>query len=440
MDESVADFFRRGHTAAQAVPTFTNRVVELAAFEAALAQHRDRLGTIDPLDVDSPRLNVLAYFGVGGIGKSSMLRRIEASLAQVEPPVAHVLIDFHRPSAFNVEDVVLRLRVAVGELGIACTAFDFALNFYWSVVHPGESIETYTRRNSVLKRAADKIGLSEQIESSVMEVVSSVLSISSAAHGMARLSQVIARLVSDRRHVRHAIAGCDILERFLDPTTIEQNLTYLPALLAWDLAQEPDATGVVLWDTYEEVTERGRQVERLFQRICYLLPNVLFVVAGRNAIDWVRPELHGALDYVGREAWPGLASVDGTAPMSRLVGDFSPADAERYLGERLQAGGQAAIPEAARQAIATASGGWPLYLDTAVGYCQQLLAEGGNLDADFSVAFPALVSRLADDLTPEERRVLRGCAMFKAFDPELARAAAGRSATRRSAACSSATS
>ena len=426
MADSLSDYFRRGGRLAQAVPTFTNRVAELQRFEHALLDHDQWRSSIDPLDPDLSRRNLLNYYGVGGIGKSTLLTELSNKLKHGRAPSVSARVDFQQPSSYDIEEVVLRIRTTIGELGIKCVAFDFALAFYWNLTHPGETIDAYTKNRSLLHRATQRMGLSSSIEASVVEVVSSVVGASQLAHGASRLAHTVGKLVADRARVKHAIAGCAVLPRFLDPDNAEQMISYMPALLAWDLAQAGNPRVVIFFDTYEEVTRKGRHIENSIQRLCYMLPNALFVIAGRNRVDWDNYNLRGSLDYIGPITWPDLnGAEEDIACRSMLVGDLSATDAEEYLKGRLVKDGLPAIPEEVRQQIVVASGGWPLYLDIAAAQYQQALQEGTAGASDFGVPFPALVTRLLADLSLDERNVVRAAALLGTFSEDLVHAGAG---------------
>ncbi|KQV69504.1 hypothetical protein ASC64_06560 [Nocardioides sp. Root122] len=423
MSDPFSDRFRVGASIVSARPVFTNRVDELARFRSAWDAHRASLDDLAALGREAPRTNVLHFYGTGGIGKSSLLHRLRREFDEDGIARASEVIDFDSPSVFDLEEMVLRLRACVGQLGIRCTAFDFALHFYWSVAHPGESIEMYTAKHGVLGRLSRKYDLAADMESSVMDIVSSVVESSSVVHGTTKLASAVHRLLIDRARVKHAIAECDDLPIFLDPTTAEQSIGYLPALLSWDLQQAGNPPVTVFWDTYEEVQDRGRRQEKPIQRICFLLPNVFFVVGGRNRLDWAHESLLGELDYVGPRCWPGLAETEAASQVR--VGDLSERDSDTYLSERLLVHGEAAIPPAVRQQMVAASGGWPLYLDLAAQHFQQAMAEGTADDIQGDVPFSALATRLAADLSMEERAVMRGAALLESFDADLVRAAAG---------------
>ncbi|AUA17280.1 hypothetical protein CFP59_09474 [Streptomyces malaysiensis subsp. malaysiensis] len=124
-------------------------------------------------------------------------------------------------------------------------------------------------------------------------------------------------------------------------------LSFYPHLLAWEIAQIPVAkrpTLVVLLDTFEDVGDRThRDLERLLQRVVWLMPNAVFLITSRSRLQWTDPGLQGQLDFTGPAAWPGLAA--GPVPPARtaspaavgggrrqvLIGDFSAEDCEDYL-------------------------------------------------------------------------------------------------------------
>jgi hypothetical protein len=423
---TVPGYFRRGSNAARVMQIFTNREVEREAFHRLVALHDAWKSTIRAIDVDVPRENIVVFHGLGGIGKSSLLRELQHGVAGEGGTSAGLIVDFQDTTAFDVEELLLRIRATIGELGVRCVAFDFALSYYWGIVHPGTPLETYTRNSSVLRRLSSKLGVSEQVESSVVEVVSSIVSASQLAHGATRLAQAVSQIVAHGARVKHAVAECDILPMFLQSSSIEQNLTYLPALLAWDLERAGNPRVVIFFDTYEEVTRRGRQVEQILQRVCYLLPNVLFVVAGRNRLDWSDANLRGTLDYAGEESWPYLASSGRHRRSDQfLVGDLSPRDSERYLSERLVKDGTPAMPRSVRDEIVAAAEGWPLYLDVAASHYLEALSRGTEGETSFTGPFAALVSRLTTDLSSDERQVLRAASLLVSFDEDLLHAAAG---------------
>ncbi|MFC0598291.1 hypothetical protein [Streptomyces palmae] len=189
---------------------------------------------------------------------------------------------------------------------------------------------------------------------------------------------------------------------------------------------------MILLDTFEDTGDRvHRDLERLLQRIVWLMPNAFFVVTGRNRLQWAKTSLEGQLDWTGPNAWPGLVSQtshtgSGVSGRQILIGDFSPEDCEDYLARRLSRDGRPLIDEPVRRIIAERSHGLPLYLDLSVMRYLELRRSGRQPQVtDFDHDFPALIARTLSDLTAEERHVLRSVSLLDAFSVPLATQVAG---------------
>lgn len=246
----------------------------------------------------------------------------------------------------------------------------------------------------------------------------------------------------ERRQSVRALAGCARLADLLQVEPDLDALSYYPHLLAWELAQLPTpVVPVILWDTFEDTGDRTRRdFERLLQRVVWLMPNAFFVITGRSRLQWADPSLHGQLDWTGPAAWPGLAdTATALTHASRgecgamrshtrqvLIGDFSPEDCDDYLARRLTRGGQPLIGDALRHVITERSHGLPLYLDLSVMRFLEIRRSGRVPESsDFDADFPALIARTLQDLTPQERHVLRSVSLLDSFDVPLATRAAG---------------
>ncbi|MFE9123703.1 hypothetical protein [Streptomyces sp. NPDC007172] len=158
---------------------------------------------------------------------------------------------------------------------------------------------------------------------------------------------------------------------------------------------------------------------------------------GSIRLQWADPALQGQLDFTGPQAWPGLATH--TVPYARtgggaahgqgrqiLIGDFSAEDCDDYLARRLTRDQQPLIPADIRAVITARSHGLPLYLDLSVMRFLEIRRQGGSPSpTDFEADFAALIARTLQDLTPDERHVLRSVSLLDAFDVTLATRAAG---------------
>ena len=412
---------------------FTNRVTEIEAFDTslkALANTLDAAEISPVIDRRSPRKNVLVYYGVGGIGKTTLSQELEKRFtrtpARGKPARAAIRFDFSESGGLDMESYALRLRAGLGHLARTWPAFDIAFSVYWQRAHPGESLDEFISRDSVLRRAAHGVGLSDQIASTIAEVIGLTLP------GTAKAAQALSGLLyghARKTIVRHrTLRDCDLLSDLLDAEADAETLSYLPYLLAWDLDRipSPRPRAAVLLDTFEEITSRNTSdMERWLQRSAYLMPNVLFVITTRNRLDWADRAHTRELDFAGPQRWPHLAAgYAGDEPRQHLVGYLSAADADSYLLAALTDRGRPAISAAIRSRIVPASAGLPLYLDLAVTMFLDILARGETpAMEDFGQPLPAVTARILRDLSRDERDLLRAAALLDTFDLGMCRAA-----------------
>ncbi|MEU1161749.1 ATP/GTP-binding protein [Streptomyces sp. NPDC005921] len=426
---------------------FTNRQAQWSALTSALAAHLAHVtvASFDVEDLEAPRTNVLVFHGVGGIGKTTLSRRIESALtsgehrpAQWSEPafseqVLPLRIDLARSAGMDFERVVLAIRIALTRLGHPLPAFDLALRHYWEQKHPGEPLEEYLRRRGF---AAD-VGkaLPQQLQSALADVAGALLLPGTVGSVVGEVTRALVRALREHRRTVRALAGCARLADLLEAEPDLDTLSYYPHLLAWELARLPVSTRmvpVILLDTFEDIGDRvHRDFERLLQRLIWLMPNAFFVITSRNRLQWADEALQGQLDFTGPASWPTLVTPDGPSARATsgarqvLLGDFTPEDCHDHLVRRLSRDGQPLIDAAIRQVITSRSHGLPLFLDLAVLRFLEIRRVREPQPADFDVAFPALIARTVRDLTPDERHVLRSVALLDSFDITLATRAAG---------------
>lgn len=453
MGRDLRALFSTNDAATVADDAFVNRQAQWDLVEGLVAGRLLQVGdpAFDVEDFEAPRDNVAVFHGVGGIGKTTLSRALEAAFAGRRPAqwgapawpgdrrVLPVRIDLARSAGADFERVVLALRLALAELGRPLRAFDLALRRYWEHNHPGEPLEEYLRRSGWGGKAGQ--ALPQQVESAAAEVAQALLPVPGVGAAVGAGGALI-RALRERRQAVRALAGCTRLADLLEAEPDLDALSFYPHLLAWELEQLPAkkrVLPVVLLDTFEEIGDRTRRdFERLVQRMVWLMPNAVFIVTGRSRLDWADPALAGQLDHSGPTAWPGLtpaipapATGSGPSPSAvvarqMLIGDFSPEDCDDYLRHRLATDGQPLIAAELRGVIGEQSHGLPLYLDLAVMRFLEIRRTGRDPEpADFDADFPALIARTLSDLTPDERHVLRAVSLLDAFDLDLAARAAG---------------
>ncbi|MFG2910920.1 ATP/GTP-binding protein [Kitasatospora sp. NPDC048286] len=436
---------------ADSAEAFTNRQQQWSLVATALEEHLRTIAApgFDVEDLEAPRTNVIAFHGVGGIGKSTLLRKLEASLAAADQRpqqwgtgigagerLLPVRIDLARSASTgsDFERVVLTIRLALaGTVGRSMPSFDLALRRYWDAQHPGEPLEEYIRRTGLMGKVGQL--LPGQLGAAVSQVAGSLELPGVIGSAAGQVTTALVTALRERREKARALAGAARTAALLEAEPDLEALSYYPHLLAWELDQLPAKKAVVpviLLDTFEDTADRHRDLERLLQRTVWLLPNCFFVIAGRNRLAWGEDALQGQLDYTGPQAWPHLAP-QGQHPArtaggrrQHLLGDFSPSDCDSYLARRLTHDGRPLIPEDVRAVITARSHGLPLHLDLAVARFLEIRRTGRTpAPADFDHTFPALIARTLSDLTEDERHVLRSASLLDAFDLDLATQAAG---------------
>ncbi|WP_424893311.1 ATP/GTP-binding protein [Streptomyces sp. XH2] len=432
---------------------FANRHRQWAIVAAAIEEHLRHINdpAFDVEDLEAPRTNLVVFHGVGGVGKSTLLRKLEATLTTDDARPAQwgapawterllpIRIDLARSASTGAdyERVILTVRLALaGALGRPLPSFDLALRQYWEHVHPGEPLDEYIRRTGLVGKFAGM--LPQQMQAAVSEAVGALELPGMVSSAAGQVTAALVKALRERRERARALAGASRTAALLEATPDLEALSYYPHLLAWELGRLPakkKLTPVVLLDTMEDTADRHRDLERLLQRLVWLMPCALFVIGGRSRLQWADPALHGQLDWTGPIAWPGLQAPSpqlvphprAAAPGTRqhLIGDLSAEDCDAHLARRLVKDGQPLIGPDIRSVITARSHGLPLHLDLAVGRFLEIRRTREPVPADFDHTFPGLLARVLSDLTPEERHVLRSVSLLDAFDLDLATQAAG---------------
>ncbi len=299
-------------SAPNALEYFTNREHFLEAF----ARHRDT--------PEGEDLSVLVFYGVGGIGKTTLIRRLSADLTASFPalPFARFNLENISEQALAYRDVLTRLRSDLeNDFRIKFPHFDLAL----AVLLASEGGE----RPPLLKISP---GL-DSVFNAALEFAPSVVKAGLKAAGV-QVKIAVQRSEAVEQWVRH-VGGTDAVlalsEQFAqDDQSMQDELL---RRFAQDLSEAGPARpgyacrGVLFLDTYEALWT-GRESSRAAQsRLLdgwvrtlaeYLLgAGVLPVIAGRDRVGWgdTDPDWNDCLDQ-------------------HLLGGVSLPDAQLFLARR----------------------------------------------------------------------------------------------------------
>ena len=425
----------------QAGELFTDRESESQAFAAALARFRRYVDRDDEVGV--ARHNLLTFYGVGGIGKTAVSERLEAWVNHDlplendwgPPPVTKVdattRIDLHGSAGqMDIPAALLALRFGVAKLRRRWPSFDLTFAAYWSAVRPGEPLPTIRGRDELADTVSDTLkNLLGDLGSMADLAVGT-----GAGLGVRGIRKLIGEL-RRRRDLKLAIKAFAGFEDFLmrcadepSPTEPQPALACgIAAVLSWEIADlSPCPLLAVFIDTTERLALDSRRVsEGHLNTLIHHMPNVLFVLTGRDVLDW-HDETRSDLPYRGRWTWPDLVQGGQEEQRQHLIGNLSPSDTKSLI---LRGRHQLDLPmsDEVVDELVEASAGLPQYLELArqVAISIKDAGDGRQIQvADVTGSLSSLVMRILDDVPADEQRAIRASCLFRIFDTDLIAAAA----------------
>ncbi len=426
----------RQRTRDQAQFIFTDRKAESVALRQSVLALVDRLRGAEEISTDGLR-NVLVFYGIGGVGKSRLSERLECwcrhDLADAaewgHPPLAEPLRtgrwDFNGLlGEVNVPSLLIALRAAVTSKHQKWPAFDLALAAYLSATRPGQSVAATT--------SADQTGdLLEVLGGLASDMGASGLVTEFGAATISRLVQLAMKRLNQSKQLRRFDSLRDILDS-CGRIPVGDNAPDVAAEILWLLTEEVEACEparrpavAIFVDHFEKLQHSDAiKAERVVNHLMGYLPWVLFVVTGRNQLDWHRDR--DGLRISGQAQWPLLVPQAAEEPHQHLLDRLSLEDARTLLTRRRERGGWALSDDLLAR-IAEKSDGWPLQIDAV---CQiadnRTMAGDDDLTEDEVLGdLPDLVKRLFEDLSPEEAHVFNAACLFPFFDAALVAAVAG---------------
>jgi hypothetical protein len=345
--------------------------------EKAIAAFNDQLNAVN----DEPR--VLNVIGVGGIGKSRLLRELGRRAEDRELPTA--VLDLQVSALRQQEDALAVLRTQLGRQGVRFARFDIAYAVLWQRLHP----------NLDLHQADLPFRAESEILTHILDDASGV-PVFGTALGLVKLADRAKR----RNRRRRLISDDETLAR-IDELPTAEVLDAVTYLFAEDLrVSSKDRPYVVFVDAYEALVPpvlrtAGQMASADFwlRDLAAQLDRGVVVIASREPLSWQKyhPEW-------GRLIRP--CRIHGLPMAARL---------------ELLSGGPIA-DQAKLRAVAEASEGLPFYLHLAVDTREHSAVHGDQV-----VSSNEILQRFLQHVEAGEVRSLELLSVARVFDYEIFR-------------------
>ena len=365
--------------------SFVGREDLLLAFDEALAG----------VPADEPR--VLAFHGIGGIGKSRLIRRLRGDgddPRRIPDGVVDAKIDFQEAENRLPGKALERARAQLHSQGVHFPTFDIAFAVWWKLANP----------NLDLKQAMPAF-----LDGA--EVAGEIVSITEEIPGLGLIAKIPRALAKAGKVANDwwAKRGQAELAQIVALTDHSEIAGLLPRFFGGDLSAwigERDERGaVLLFDTHEALfTERGSVVsgeaqDTWLRQWAAAMPGALVVVSGRNPVEWADED-----DWAGQ--------ID-----QRNVAELGSKESERFLEE-------ADVEEAdLRTALVEKSHGVPQYLELAADTYHLIRQQEDRLPVpeDFDANLDKLLKRFLSYVPGQEHDALFILSVPETFDYDLYR-------------------
>lgn len=427
-----------------ATSRFADRMVESEALRLSLEAHRHAIDS----DVIDGRVmnNLLVFYGFAGVGKSTLSKKLEDWLSgrgvcshtgprggrtcpegcpewgppPTVPGVVTARWDLRdEESQTNPVVFYLRLRRALADAGYRTPRFDAGIVAMAVKFHP-EGAEPLT---DVMRIA----------ESLIAELFPDW---SPPERAEMRYDQRLLKLLKAegapvhdaRRRITQAVGVITTGEA--DSIKLREAAGWVGWLLSDDLEQlEPEdrPLPVVFIDTFEVIEdERHPEREQMVNAVVGSLPFCLFVITGRERVDWATT--FKGLTHGGAGTWPSLTrtALGDLEPRQHNIGELSFADAFDLLQSYL-ATIDARLDDGLCRRLATEAR-WPIHIDAIVTLARELAAENPGcllVEEDLEGKIDRVVGRLLERYPEDKADLLQAAALVAQFDAPLLAAMTG---------------
>ena len=357
-----------------AVKMFTDREEPRKAFWAKFNETEDLILK----EKISNKIQVISYYGYGGIGKSSLLLKLQEELQEKKPEIKYLFFDFEKFSELN-NNILEILKVLRQNLK---TKYNYSFPIFDLVVYVYETKLGKNVTKPELKNIFD-----ENKELSFLKDFLSEIPIIGMFTKIIYLSESGKNILKERFNK-------DLKKKLmtLENSSIEEIKADLVSYFALDLKEnilKENKPFVLFIDTYEKLVnefDKGNALDNdLWLRgdngLLVNLPNTLVVIAGREKLKWeeLDKDWHNSLEQ-------------------HLLGNLSFSDTSYFLKN-------ASIKEEDLiHQLYDLTHGYPMYLDMCVDIYHSLIFKGKQPSIkDFGEDTTILIKRFLVYMDDNER-------------------------------------
>lgn len=320
----------------------------------------------------------ITYYGVGGVGKSSLLKQLRKDLVKKYPTASYSSVDFVDPAYRTISRALLELqRNIVCSRKINLPHFELAYSLYFKKKNP----------DFVFKEKE----LPFKDESSLMGDILGALDGMGIAGAVTGGVSVVYKLFSKYGLEKEIRKDLTELEEY-SAIEIEERL---PAFFSYDLKRifkkKEISAFIIFIDTYEALWEEGKNEANLFSQDSWIretiahLPGILFVISGRDKLRW------SSLD----PDWEKYIS-------QYLIENLSKQDSSIFLKNC------GIEDEQLREKIVAASDGYPYHLNLCVDTYYELKNQGVEITLEkFASSKRQVLDRFLRNLETSEIETLK---------------------------------
>jgi tetratricopeptide (TPR) repeat protein len=345
----------------------------------------------------SNKHSLINYYGMGGIGKSRLIKELNKELLNYSDWSA-ANIDMSQVSFHDCATALLELRNQLRNKlpKIQFTSFDFAYATYWQRLNPGIELSqkglAHLQNSDLINDVAKEVFVG-------MEAIPGLNVVPKIGMIASKTYSAINKWWLKRGSEQHAN---------LQNLSINEMTNWLPAYFCTDIEdffeKFPSERLCIFFDTYEALWDKSNKEGQFFQEDEWIrefvshLPQVLFVIAGREKLRW--EEIDSDWNQV----------VD-----SHILTRLSDEDSELFL-DRCDIKN-----ELIKKTIIESSEGSPFYLDLAVDNYIKIKSNGTSpQEKDFTgKTHREILDRFIKYLDRNESATLIILSLCRQYDFEL---------------------